>query len=137
MENQMDIPLHWDERHVICGLYYMVADSDFSIKKEEVDTIDRHLETLMLQFPHLLTSNKFAIANEVMPHVIGRSDREKMDLIKQWAAKFPLSRDQFIDMQQALEHIAQSDDYVSIEEHSLMYFIRLKFKSFASTYLVN
>ena len=128
MKNTLSVPAHWDEKHIICSLYYLVADSDFIVKKEEIDTIDKKLDILLHQTFYVSTEQKYKIVNEAMNFAFGLSDVEKLEVVRNLSAKVKLTNDLFVHMINDMEDIAQSDGYVSIEEHSLMYYIRLKFK---------
>ncbi|MBC7390183.1 MAG: hypothetical protein H7329_13280 [Opitutaceae bacterium] len=128
MENKLSVPAHWDEKHIISSLYYLVADSDFVVKKEEIDTIDKKLDILLHQTYYVSTEQKYKIANEAMNFAVGLNDVEKLEVVRNLSSNVKFSHELFVQMINDMEDIAQSDDYVSIEEHSLMYYIRLKFK---------
>ena len=128
MENTLSVPVHWDEKHIICSLYYLVADSDFIVKKEEIETINKKLDILLHQTFYVSTEQKYKVINEAMNFAVGLSDVEKLEVVRNLSAKVKLTSDLFVHMINDMEDIAQSDGCVSIEEHSLMYYIRLKFK---------
>ena len=127
MDKKFQIPTHWDEKQIICSLYYLVANSDNDLKKEEVTMIDRKLDALMSTFM-LAPDQKYKIANEAMNLVLSLDDQVKIEFVKELSSQVIFSPEMFTQVLTSLEDIAQSDDYVSIEEHSLMYYIRLKFK---------
>lgn len=128
MERKFEIPAHWDEKQIICCLYYLVADSDNDLRKEEIDVIDLKLDQLLVDTFLVPHDQKYKIANEAMNLAVGLSDQRKTELVRELSSKVNISGDLFVQLISSLEDIAQSDDYVSIEEHSLMYYIRLKFK---------
>ena len=128
METKLLVPTHWDEKHIISSLYYLVADSDSNIKKEEIETIDKKLDILLHQTFYVSVEQRNHIEREAMKFAVGLNDAEKLAVVRNLSAKIILSNDLFVQMITDMEDIAQSDDYVSIEEHSLMYYIRLKFK---------
>jgi len=126
--NSSNSPLHWQLPHVICCLYYLVASSDFIIKEEEELVIDRHLDNfLILHCPELYVQ-KHKLADEVAKYVDSANDLQKMEAVRYFSTKFLLNHDIYFGLIKSLEEIAQADRYISIEEHSMMYYIRLKFK---------
>ncbi len=127
METKFTCPAYWDEKYVICALYYLVADCDFELKKEEIRTIDKKLDYLF-EDSLLYSDSKYKIANEVMSYVLGLSNEKKTEAVKYLSNKVTFSHEVFIKVMKDLEEIAISDDYVCIEEHSFMYFIRLMFR---------
>jgi len=127
MKTTFDYPAYWDEKYVICALYYLLADSDFELKREEIKVIDKKLDTLFSD-SLLYSDSKYKIANEVMSYVLGLNNEEKTQAIRHLAQIAALSHDTYVMLMHDLEEIALSDDYVCIEEHSIMFFIRLMFK---------
>lgn len=127
MKTNFDYPAYWNEKYVICALYYLLADCDFELKKEEVKVIDQKLTTLFSD-SLLYSDSKYKIANEVMSYVLGLSNEEKTEAVRHLAKITTLTHESYIKLMQDLEEIALSDDYVCIEEHSFMFFIRLMFK---------
>ena len=128
MEPKLSIPAHWDEKHIISSLYYLVADSDSILKKEETETIEKKLDLLLHQHFYVTSEQRYKIATEAMNFSVGLNDAEKLESVRNLSAMIKLPAELFVQMISDMEDIAQSDDYVSIEEHSLMYYIRLKFK---------
>lgn len=126
--NSSNSPLHWQLPHVICCLYYLVASSDFIIKEEEQAVLDHHLEGFLLQLTPDLYAKKEELSSEVAAYVRAASDLQKMEAVRYFATKFPLTHEMYYGLVKSLEEIAQADKYISIEEHSMMYYIRLKFK---------
>lgn len=127
METKLVYPIQWSEKYAICILYHLVAYADATIKKEEMEMVKRKMDRLF-EGDQLTPEEKEKIASDVTQYVIGLSDANKKEAIKYFSEKIHLSHEMFIQTMKDLEDIAQSDDYVSIEEHSLMYYIRLKFK---------
>ena len=127
METKFTCPVYWDEKYVTCALYYLVADCDFELKREEITIIDRKLDFLF-QNELLYSDSKYKIANEVMSYVLGLSNEKKTEAVRYLSDKVSLSHESFVQVMQDLEEIALSDDYISVEEHSFMYFIRLMFR---------
>lgn len=126
--NSSNSPLHWQLPHVICCLYYLVASSDFIIKEEEQAAIDRHLDAFLLQDAPDLYSKKNELVAEVAAYVNAANDLQKMEAVRYFATKFSLTHTMYYALVKSLEEIAQADKYIAIEEHSMMYYIRLKFK---------
>lgn len=128
MDTKLSIPSHWDEKYIITSLYYLVADSDSVLKKEEIITIDNKLDTLFHTTFYLSADQKYRVANEAMNYSVGLNDAEKLAAVRNLSSRVVLSHEMFAQIISDMEDIAQADDYVSIEEHSMMYYIRLKFK---------
>ena len=126
--NSSNSPLHWQLPHVICCLYYLVASSDFIVKEEELRVMDHHIDDFLLQHSPELYSQKNELVKEVSAYVSGASELQRMEAVRYFSAKFLLSHDTYFGLIRSLEEIAQADRYISIEEHSMMYYIRLKFK---------
>lgn len=127
METKFSCPAYWDEKYVICALYYLVADCDFELKKEEIKVIDKKLDVL-LSDSLLYSDAKYKIANEVMSYVVGLSNEKKTEAVRHLSEMVKMTHETFVQVMHDLEEIAISDDYVCIEEHSFMFFIRLMFK---------
>lgn len=126
--NSSNSPLHWQLPHVICCLYYLVASADFIVKEEEQKVIDHQLDDFLLQYFPEQYSEKQALAMEVVTYVNEANDLQKMEAVRYFATKFVLNYSMYFELIKSLEEIAQADRYISIEEHSMMYYIRLKFK---------
>lgn len=123
----MPLLSHWDEKHLIAFLYISIAVSDFVVTPEEKQTLHTNLEELLKGKYHLSDSDKNTLLAEVQSFPIA-NDTERMGLIKELSERIELSWETYKYMASELDEIAHSDKYVSIEEHSLMYFIRLKFR---------
>ena len=128
MENIGTFPAHWDEKQIICCMYFWIADADFKRQTDERNMIEQKLERLFLQRYDLSIEQKQGMIEEVISFIEGTSDQQKMALIRQFSDRVTLSNELYVEMIKAMEDIAMADDYISIEEHSLMYYIRLKFK---------
>lgn len=127
MKTTFDYPAYWDEKYVICALYYLLADCDFELRREEIRVIDKKLDKLFSD-SLLHSDSKYKIANEVMSYVLGLSNEEKTEAVRHLSRIAALSHDTYVKLMKDLEEIALSDDYVCIEEHSFMFFIRLMFR---------
>jgi hypothetical protein len=132
MENRTVFPAHWDEKQIICSLYYWIADSDFKIHTDELNVIHKKLDQLFFRTFYLSVEEKENIVAEVEHYIAGASDQQKMEWIRLFSKQVVLTTDLYREMIQAMEAIALADDFISIEEHSLMYYIRLKFKKNSS-----
>lgn len=123
------LPIHWQQHHIICCLYYLIAASDFIVKEEELRAIDDHFTQLLTRdHPELLMQKK-EILTEVADYVQHANDLQKMEAIRFFAKKTKFAYQTYLEVIHSLEQIAQADNFISIEEHSIMYYIRLKFKA--------
>ena len=136
MENSIALPVYWDEKYIICSLYYLIAASDYIIKKEEVAVIDQKMEHLLLHSYQLSLDKKESIMAEALSFINKANDQQKMEAIRLFSSKVVLPEELYVEMLHSMEAIALADGNISIEEHSLMYYVKLKFKKSATTRLV-
>jgi hypothetical protein len=123
----MSLPTHWDDKHLLSFLYIYIAQSDFILTGEEAEMVKRNLEELLLGRFGLSTLEKDTVVSEVKEAEALMSESEKMDTIQVLSEKIDLDWDTYQYVIQEMDEIAHSDKYVSVEEHSVMYFVRLKF----------
>ena len=123
----MQSPIHWNEKHLICFLYFSIAISDFIVSPEERITLNSNLDELLKGRFHLSDLEKNAIISEVQAFPIA-DDASRMAIIKELSERIELDWETYKFVAKELDEIAHSDKYVSIEEHSFMFYIRLKFK---------
>ena len=124
----MTIPSHWDHKHLISFLYVFLADSDFVVTEEEAITVNNNLLELLKDKYSLPLEEVSAIIKEVKSFEMAQDDAGKMEVIKQLSEKIDLDLSTYEYLIKELDEIAQTDKYVSVEEHSLMFYVRLKFK---------
>ena len=124
----MKLPLHWDEKHLIAFLYIFIAHSDFVETPEETAAVKEGLDDLFLDYYGLSEAAKSKVVSEVKAWEMEMSEEDKMDTIQGLAKRIQLDSDTYQYIVNQLNEIAHSDKYVSVEEHSLMYYIRLQFK---------
>jgi len=117
---------HWDLNYLVSFLYIFLAESDFVISKEEAHTLNESLHNTLVNVFFLTEKQKDAILAEVNTYTHSLSEEEKMNLIEELTNKNDIPFDIYELIVQELNKIAKSDKYISVEEHSLMYFIRLK-----------
>lgn len=123
----MQAPIHWNEKHLISFLYISLAVSDFIVSPNERTTLNSNLDELLKGRFQLSDSEKNAIISEVQAFPIA-DDATRMAIIKELSERIELDWDTYKFVANELDEIAHSDKYVSIEDHSLMFYIRLKFK---------
>jgi hypothetical protein len=117
---------HWDINYLVSFLYIFLAESDFVISKEEAGILNESLHDTLVNVFFKTEEQKDAILKEVNAYTHTLSEDQKMDLIEELTRKIDISFDVYELIVQELNKIAKSDKYISVEEHSLMYFIRLK-----------
>ena len=117
---------HWDLNYLVSFLYIFLAESDFVISKEEAQTLNESLRNTLVNVFFLTEEQKDAVLAEVNTYTHKLSEQEKMDLIEALTNKIDIPFNIYELIVQELNKIAKSDKYVSVEEHSLMYYIRLK-----------
>lgn len=117
---------HWDLNYLVSFLYIFLAESDFVISKEEAQTLNQSLRNTLVNVFFLTEEQKDAVLAEVNTYTNKLSEQEKMDLIEALTNKIDIPFNIYELIVQELNKIAKSDKYVSVEEHSLMYYIRLK-----------
>lgn len=117
---------HWDLNYLVSFLYIFLAESDFVISKEEAQTLNKSLHDTLINVFFLSEEQKDGILAEVNSYTHSLSEKEKMDLIEELTYKIDIPFNIYELVVQELNKIARSDQYISVEEHSLMYFIRLK-----------
>lgn len=123
----MQAPIHWNEKHLITFLYISLAVSDFIVSPDEQLMLNSNLDELLKGKFQLSDSEKNAIISEVQAFPIA-DDAARMAIIKELSERIELDWETYKFVAKELDEIAHSDKYVSIEEHSLMFYIRLKFK---------
>ena len=124
----MTIPPHWDHKHLISFLYVYIADSDFVVTEEEAIAVNNNLLELLKDKYALPLEEVSAIIKEVKSFEMSQDDAGKMEIIKLLSEKIDLDLTTYEYLIKELDEIAQSDKYISVEEHSLMFYVRLKFK---------
>ena len=124
----MTIPSHWDHKHLISFLYVFIADSDFIVTPDEAKIVNQNLQELLKGRYSLAPEEVAVIIQEVKSFEIGVSDAEKMETVKLLSERIDIDFDTYQYVIKELDEIARSDKYISVEEHSLMYYVRLKFK---------
>lgn len=117
---------HWDVKYLVSFLYIFLAESDFVISSEEAEALNKSLNDALVNVFFVTEEEKKSIIAEVNQYSHSISDEEKMELIKELSLRVDISFELYELIVQQLNAIAQSDNYVSVEEHSLMYYIRLK-----------
>ena len=124
----MTIPPHWDHKHLISFLYIFIADSDFVVTEDEAIAVNNNLLELLKDKYALPLQEVSAIIKEVKSFEMAQDDAGKMEVIKLLSEKIDLDLSTYEYLIKELDEIAQSDKYISVEEHSLMFYVRLKFK---------
>lgn len=117
---------HWDINYLVSFLYIFLAESDFVINKDEAATLNTSLYNTLVRLFFQTEEQKEAIIKEVNTYTHALDDAQKMDLIEELAKKIDIPFDVYELIVQELNKIAKSDKYVSVEEHSLLFYIRLK-----------
>ena len=117
---------HWDIKYLISFLYIFLAESDFVVSREEAEALNKSLNEALVNVFFQTEEEKNAIIAEVNQFSHSISEEEKMELIKELSVRVDISFELYELIVQQLNAIAQSDHNVSVEEHSLMYYIRLK-----------
>ena len=116
-----------DEKHAMAILYYLIADADFNISEIESNLIDQKIEKLFAN-TDMDSFEKSELVSKIIDYSIGLNDELKKETVKYLSERVKFTHEQYISLIQDLDDIARCDNYISIEEHSLMFFIRLKFK---------
>ncbi len=124
----MIIPPHWDHKHLISFLYVFLADSDFVVTEEEAIAVNNNLLELLKDKYSLPLNEVALIIEEIRAFELAQDDAGRMEVIRQLSEKIDLDLSTYEYLIKELDEIAKSDKYVSVEEHSLMYYVRLKFK---------
>jgi len=117
---------HWDLNYLVSFLYIFLAESDFVISKDEAHTLNQSLHDTLVNVFFLSEEQKDMILAEVNSYTHSLSEEDKMNLIEELTYKIDIPFNIYELVVQELNKIAKSDKYISVEEHSLMYFIRLK-----------
>ena len=117
---------HWDINYLVSFLYIFLAESDFVINREEAATLNTSLHDTLVSLFFQSEEQKDAIINEVTSYTHTLDEAQKMNLIEELAKKIDIPFDVYEFIVQELNKIAKSDKYVSVEEHSLLFYIRLK-----------
>ena len=121
-----EILKHWDINYLVSFLYIFLAESDFVVNAEEAATLNKSLRDTLVHVFFQTEEQMEAILEEVNGYTHTLSESEKMSLIEELANEIDMSFEIYELIVQELNKIARSDKYVSVEEHSLMYYIRLK-----------
>lgn len=124
----MSLPLHWDDKHLISFLYVFIANSDFVVTPEEAAVVKTNLNELLTGHFGLSEAERDQVVSEVKQAELDMSEQQKMDTIQALAEKIRIDWDTYQYMIKEMDEIAHSDKYVSVEEHSLLYYVRLQFK---------
>ena len=124
----MPLQPDWDDKHLLTFLYIFIADSDFVVTAEEAVSVKKNLEELLVGQFGLSEAEKDRIVAEVKEAEAGMSETDKMETIQELSEKIDLTWDMYQHVVKEMDEIAHSDKYVSVEEHSVMYYVRLKFK---------
>lgn len=124
----MQLPIHWDDKHLISFLYIFIANSDFVLTGEEAEAVKTNLTELLKVRFSLSDEEKDRIVAEVREAEAQMSEAEKMDTIEALSKTVKIDRDTYQYIVKEMDEIAHSDHYVSVEEHSLMFFVRLQLK---------
>lgn len=117
---------HWDINYLVSFLFIFLAESDFVISRNEAVTLNESLHNTLVNVFFKTEEQKDAILKEVNAYTHTLSEEQKMNLIEELTHKIDISFEVYELVVEELNKIAKSDKYVSVEEHSLMYFIRLK-----------
>lgn len=118
---------NWTEAHLVVFLYRAIALSDYILKPEEIEII--RIKTNKILY------NNYGYGHEEVQKICAEIEKiandvepiKHNDIIEELAKKYPISKDRYDILIEDLNQIAKSDKYISIEEHSLMYYIRLQF----------
>jgi hypothetical protein len=117
---------HWDINYLVSFLYLFLAESDFVVNKEEAKALNESLHNTLVRVFFKSEEQKDAIVQEVNTYTQTLNEMQKMELIETLAKKIDIPFDVYELIVQELNKIAKSDKYVSVEEHSLLFYIRLK-----------
>jgi hypothetical protein len=117
---------HWDINYLVSFLYIFLAESDFVINKDEAAALNTSLHNTLVRLFFQTEEQKEAIIKEVNAYTHTLDEAQKMDLVEELAKKIDIPFDVYELIVQELNKIAKSDKYVSVEEHSLLFYIRLK-----------
>lgn len=117
---------HWDINYLVSFLYLFLAESDFVINKEEAKALNESLHNTLVRVFFKTEEQKDAIIKEVTTYTDTLNESQKMELVEILAKKIDIPFDVYELIVQELNKIAKSDKYVSVEEHSLLFYIRLK-----------
>ena len=120
-------PVSLVEKHAIAILYYLIADADFNISERESALIDKKIEDLFSD-ADMDAYEKRDLVGKIIDYSIGLNDNLKKETVKYLSIRVKFTHEQYINLIQDLDDIARCDNYISIEEHSLMFYIRLKFR---------
>jgi|GEM_PF-2425991 len=117
---------HWDISYLVSFLYIFLAESDFLINKQEAATLNNSLHNTLVNVFFKSDEQKDAIIKEVNAYTHTLTEEQKMSLIEELAKKIHISFDVYELIVEELNKIAKSDKYITVEEHSLLFYIRLK-----------
>ncbi|MBC7450476.1 MAG: hypothetical protein H7259_03195 [Cytophagales bacterium] len=123
-----DVTAHWDIKYFVPFMYLFVVESNKQISQNKWNVLDHYLHTTLTHVFFLDEHEKWTIINEVKQLSHSLTDIQKMAVIKDVAARIYISRDLYEMIVDDLNAIARSDKFVSVEEHSSMFFIRLHIK---------
>lgn len=122
-----EVPLNWNEKHLIVFLYISVATSDSAMSTEKKKVLNDAIEELLRDRYQLSAANLDSLLSEVNSLSIS-NDFERMGVIKELSKRIELDWDTYKYVANKLADIAHADKNVSIEEHSIMYYFRLRFR---------
>lgn len=117
---------HWDLSYLVSFLYIFLAESDFVISRNEAVALNSSLHNTLVNVFFHTEEQKDAIIKEVNEYTHALTEEQKMSLIEELAHNVTMSFDIYELIVEELNKIAKSDKYITVEEHSLLYYIRLK-----------
>jgi hypothetical protein len=123
----IEVPYHWSEKHLIPFLYISVANSESDISDEKKRVLETNIDDLLKNRYHLSDMTCNQLLSEVYSMPIA-NDFERMAVIKELSKRIELDWDTYKYVANKLVDIAHADKNISIEEHSVMYFFRLRFR---------
>ncbi|MFN8417030.1 MAG: hypothetical protein U0U66_11925 [Cytophagaceae bacterium] len=119
---------HWDAKYLISFLYYFLSESDFVINQEEEAVVKRNIHELLINLFFLSPEEKDVVISEVQAVSKQLTEAQKMEVIEDLSKKVDIPWNIYEYMVKELNEIAQADHRISVEEHSLLFYIRLKFR---------
>lgn len=119
---------HWDAKYLITFLYTFLAESDFVINQEEETVVKRNIHELLINLFFLSPEEKDVVISEVQEVSKKLTEAQKMDVIEDLSKKVDIPWNIYEYMVKELNEIAQADNRISVEEHSLLFYFRLKFR---------
>lgn len=119
---------HWSLNHFVPFIYLFVIESNKNISQNKWNVLDHYLHTTLQHVFFLNEDEKWSIIHEVKTLSHSLNDLQKMAIIKELSGRIYISRDLYEMIVDDMNAIAKSDQYISVEEHSAMFFIRLNIK---------